>query len=170
MARYNGVARALHWTIAVLIIGNLLGGFLHDALEPFVRIMPLHKAVGLTVLALSLVRAVWRLTSKAPPLPADMSRWETGAAHATHFAFYLLIIALPLTGWIVASAGKYPLSWFGLFDVPKLAVTRDDALYAIGHEGHELMGVMAAVLIALHVGAALRHHFVLKDNVLRRMA
>jgi len=92
------------------------------------------------------------------------------AAKATHRAFYALMLALPLTGWAMASAGKSALSWFGLFDWPKLPVTRDNPLFGIAHEGHELLAWLALALVILHVGAALRHHFLLKDNVLRRMA
>lgn len=168
--RYNRVARALHWIIAALIIGNLAGGLLHDALEDVINLMPLHKASGMTVLALSLVRIAWRVTWRAPAHPKGMSGLEVLAAKATHLLFYGLMLAMPVTGWIMSSAGKYPLSWFGLFDLPKLPVTRDSALYNIGHEGHELLGWLFLALVVLHVGAALRHHFLLKDNVLRRMA
>lgn len=168
--RYNRVARALHWIIAALIIGNLAGGLLHDALEDVINLMPLHKASGMTVLALSLARIAWRFTWRAPAYPAEMSGLEVFAARATHGVFYALMLAMPVTGWIMSSAGKYPLSWFGLFDLPKLPVSRDDPLYAIGRGGHELLGWMFLALVILHVGAALRHHFILKDNVLRRMA
>lgn len=168
--RYNAVARALHWIIAALIIGNLAGGLLHDALEDVINLMPLHKASGMTVLALSLVRIAWRFTWRAPAYPDGMSGLEILAAMATHLLFYGLMLAMPVTGWIMASAGKYPLSWFGLFDLPKLPVTREDPLYEIGHEGHELLGWVFLALVALHLVAALRHHFILKDNVLRRMA
>lgn len=168
-ARYNAVARALHWAIAILLIGNLAGGLLHEPLQDVIRIMPVHKAVGITVLALSVLRLLWRLVSRTPPLPADLPKWEVGAAHAAHTVLYVLMIGLPLSGWIFSSTSKYPITWFGLFDVPKFALTKQDPLYAIMHEGHEIMGYVAIALIVLHVGAALRHHFVLKDGVLRRM-
>ncbi|WP_066555448.1 cytochrome b [Croceicoccus bisphenolivorans] len=169
MARYNTVARALHWTIAVLLIGNIVGGLLHEPLEDVVQIMPVHKAIGMTVLALSLARLAWRIVSRTPPLPAHMPKWEVGAAHATHTLLYVLMIGLPLSGWIFSSAGKYPLNWFGLFDIPKFAITKENPLVGIAHEGHEVMAFIAIALIVLHIGAALRHHFVLKDTVLRRM-
>ncbi|WP_240704756.1 cytochrome b [Croceicoccus sediminis] len=168
--RYNAVARFLHWTIAVIIIGNIIGGFFHDALEDVVNVMPLHKSFGLTVLVLSLVRLGWRMAHRAPPLPAHTPAWERGAAHLTHALFYVLMIGLPMTGWLVSSGSKYPLNWFGLFDVPKFGITPDGAIDGFAHEAHEIMGWVAVALIVLHVGAALRHHFVLKDNVLRRMA
>lgn len=160
--RYNAGARTLHWTIAVLILANLASGLLHVAI-------PVHKAIGLTVLVLSLARLALRRTWKAPPYPASMSRAEVGAAHGVHAVLYLFMIAMPLTGWIIASAGKYPLTWFGLFAWPKLAVVKGSAVEGIGHQFHEFGGWLLLALVAGHIAAALRHHFVLKDRVLRRM-
>lgn len=168
-ARYNSVARALHWIIAVLAIGTLAAGLLNDAVEDVVRVIPAHKAAGITILALTLARLGWRLARPAPSLPMHMRRGERLAAHAAHGALYALMIALPLSGWIFSSAGKYPLDWFGLFPIPKFAITKADPIYGIAHEGHEVLGYVALALIVLHVAAALRHHFLLKDAVLRRM-
>jgi cytochrome b561 len=167
--RYNRAARALHWIIAVLVIGNIVGGLLHDALEDIINLMPLHKSAGMTVLALTLVRIAWRFTWRAPPHPAGTSRAEAVAARVVHLVFYGLLLAMPLSGWIMASAGKYPLTWFGLFDLPKLAVTRADPAYLVGREAHEVLGWLFAALAVLHIAAALRHHFVLRDEVLKRM-
>lgn len=167
--RYNRGARALHWIIAVLVIGNLAGGLLHDALEDTINLMPLHKSIGMTVLALTVVRIAWRFTWRAPVHPAAMSRIDVAAARGVHLLFYGLLLAMPLSGWIMASAGKFPLTWFGLADLPKLAVTRADPAYAIGHEAHEILGWLFAALVILHVAAALRHHFILRDMVLERM-
>jgi cytochrome b561 len=169
MDRYTKVARALHWAIALLILFNLWLGFAHDALPKDWKVMPVHKSVGLTVLALTLVRIGWRLTHPAPPLPARTPAWERLVAQVTHIGFYVLMLALPLTGWIMSSAGDRPLNWFFLFDVPKFGVAKGDAITGISHEGHEILGFVFAALILLHVAAALRHHFILKDGVLRRM-
>ena len=169
MDRYNNVARALHWMIAILILFNLFLGFAHDALPREWKVMPVHKSIGLTVLALTLLRILWRLTHRAPPLPAEMPVWEKGMAHATHFAFHAFMLAMPLTGWIMSSAGNRPLNWFFLFDIPKFAVSKDDAIVGVSGEAHEIMGFVWAALIIVHILAALRHHFILKDNVLRRM-
>jgi cytochrome b561 len=169
MDRYTSVSRALHWIMAVLIIVNLVLGIGHDALPKDWAVMPVHKSIGLTVLALTLARLAWRLGHRPPLLPAAMPGWEKTAAHATHFVFYAFMILVPLTGWIMTSAGTRPLNWFFLFDVPKFAVTKGDILVGISGEGHELMGFAWAALIILHIAAALRHHVVLKDNVLRRM-
>ena len=169
MDRYNIVARALHWIIAILILFNLWLGFAHDFLPKDWQVMPIHKSVGLTVLTLTLMRVLWRLTHKPPPLPAQMPGWEKLTANATHLAFYIFMMVMPLTGWIMSSAGNRPLNWFFLFDVPKFAVSKGDAVVAFSGETHEIAGFLWAALILLHVAAALRHHFILKDNVLRRM-
>ncbi|HTG38750.1 cytochrome b [Sphingomonas sp.] len=168
--RYDGVARALHWTMAALIILNLLAGLFHDALEGVVEVMPLHKATGILILALTLVRIGWRLTHRPPPAPASSAAWERGSAHAVHMALYALMLAMPISGWIMSSGGQYPISFYGLFEVPKFAVTRDDALWGVARQGHEVMGLTMLALAALHIAAALRHHFLLKDGLLRRMA
>jgi cytochrome b561 len=160
--KYNAGARALHWIIALLILANLASGLLHLAI-------PIHKAIGLTVLALSLARLGWRFMWTAPAYPASMARREIAAAHAVHGVLYVLMIAMPLSGWVMASAGKYPLSWFGLFAWPKLPVAKDGGLYAIGHGFHGTGGWVLLALVAGHVAAALRHRFVLKDGILRRM-
>lgn len=169
MDRYSAFARALHWIMAGLVIANLILGFAHEALPADWKAMPVHKSIGLTVLALTLVRIAWRFTHPAPPLPATMPGWEKVAAHVTHFSFYALMLALPLTGWIMSSAGDRPLDWFFLFDVPKFAVTKTDAIVGISRGSHEPLGFIWAVLILIHIAAALRHHFVLKDGVFRRM-
>ncbi len=167
--RYNSLARTLHWILAILILFNLVLGFAHEALPKDWKVMPVHKSVGLTVMALTIGRVLWRFTRKAPPLPAAMPAWEKGAAHATHFAFYAFMLVMPLTGWIMSSAGSRPLNWFFLFDVPKFAVSKGDAIVGISGETHEILAFVWAALIVVHVLAALRHHFILKDSVLRRM-
>jgi cytochrome b561 len=168
--RYNRGARALHWAIAVLVIANLASGLLHESLEGVIRLIPLHKATGMTVLALTILRILWRFTWRAPPYPPAMSGWQITLARIVQGGFYALMVIMPVSGWIMASAGKYPLSWFGLFDLPKLAVTRDGLVYLAGRNAHEVLGWLFLAMVVLHVAAALRHHFVLKDEVLRRMA
>ena len=169
MARYTAVARALHWAIALLILLNLVSGFAHEALPKDWAVMPVHKSIGLTVLALTLARIGWRFTHPAPPLPAAMPLWERGAAHMTHALFYAFMLILPLSGWIMTSPWPRPLNWFFLFDVPKFGVGKEDAIVGLSRGAHELLPWVWVALILLHVGAALRHHFVLKDDVLRRM-
>lgn len=167
--KYNRGARAFHWAIAIFIIINLAVGLLHEPLEKTVNLIPLHKALGLTVLVLTLGRIGWRLAWTKPPLPGSVTPFERAAASATHFLLYVLMLAMPLTGWIFSSAGKFPLSFFGLFDWPKLPVTKENPIVGVSHEGHEVLGWVMLALVVLHVAAALRHQFVLRDGILRRM-
>ena len=169
VAKYSAVARLLHWLIALSIIAQLVLGLGHEAWRDVFPAMPIHKALGMTVLVLSLLRLFWRFSHPAPALPSSLPGWQAVSARATHWIFYFLIIAVPLTGWIFSSAGTNPLSWFGLFDIPKLPVMKGNPLAEATHEGHEIMGLLFIALIALHIGAALYHHFALKDDVLRRM-
>jgi cytochrome b561 len=169
-ARYGPVARAFHWTIAAAILINLPLGLFGETIEQVTGpVMPTHKSIGLTVLALSIARLVWRLGHAAPPAPASMSMAERRIASAIHWTLYALMILVPLTGYAMSSAGKRPLDWFGLFPVAKLPVARDTMLYDLSHEGHEILGLVLGALAIGHILAALRHQFILKDGVLRRM-
>ncbi len=167
--RYNRVARWLHWTIALLVITNILIGIFHDSLGKLFPAMPIHKAIGITVLALTLVRIGWRLTHRPPPLPVEMPGWEKGAAHLTHTIFYVQLLVMPITGWVMASANARPLTWFWLFDIPKFGVTKGDAVVGLSGNLHGPLGFLFGALVVIHVAAALRHHFLLRDGVLRRM-
>ncbi len=167
---YSGVAIAFHWSIAVLVIVNLVIGIGHDAIPVLRSLMGAHKAIGITVLLLTAGRVAWRLAHRPPALPAGTPVWEKGVAHATHWTLYLLMIAMPLTGWLMVSGpGPHrPLLWFGLFDVPTLPVGK--GLADLGHDAHGPIGWLMAALVVLHIAAALRHHLILRDTVLIRMA
>ena len=169
VVKYSAVARVLHWAIAISIIVNIALALGHDALEGVFAAMPVHKAIGITVLVLSILRLLWRLGHTPPALPHHMPFWQRRLAHGLHWLFYFMIIAVPLSGWIMSSAGTHPLNWFGLFDIPKLPVNKGSFAAEVAHEGHEIIGLLYIPLIALHVGAALYHHFVRGDQVLRRM-
>ena len=172
--RYTRVAMWLHWIIAALIIGQLIGGFVMHNLSnsnPFkIEAYQLHKSFGLVILALALVRLGWRLTHKAPPLPKGTKTWERVLARATHTAFYALIIGVPLAGWWVISSSSYGTgSFFFLAEIPALpgsGVLSHDAW----EEVHEIMAKLIIGLLVLHVAAALKHHLVDRDGVLARMA
>ena len=167
--RYTRVAMGLHWLIATLIVANLGIGLLRGPLPALGALMPAHKAIGLSVLALTLVRLGWRLTHPAPRLPATTPAWQKGSAHLVHAALYLLMLAMPVTGWLLVSgAERHPLSWFGLFPVPYLPVSSAAADRADG--AHLLLGWLMLALVALHVSAALYHRLILRDGVLGRMA
>lgn len=189
---YTAVAIVLHWAIAAAIVFLLpLGFWMHDAAKSgagdpgaLFSAFQLHKSVGLTVLALSLVRLGWRIANPPPPLPAHMPAWERLAAKATHWAFYALMIALPLSGWVFVSAGwslhenaplAVPTRWFDLFGVPHLfdlasagADVRESVAQA-AFTAHAALAYAAIALAALHVAAALKHHVIDRDGVLAQM-
>jgi len=169
LLRYNGVARAFHAIIAVMVIFNLASGIGGDAIEDIWNPIPFHKSTGILILFLSIARIGWRLTWVMPEWPSAMGGLQRLVARITHLALYALMLVVPITGWIMSSAGKYPLTIYGLFDWPKLAVTKGSPLAEAAGEGHEVLGFLMAGLVVLHVAAALHHHFVIKDNVLRRM-
>jgi cytochrome b561 len=166
---YSKVAILLHWTIAILILGNVAGALLAEQVDRATAgtIMAMHKSIGLTVLMLSLVRLVWRLTHPFPPFPDTTPQWDAVAARATHVAFYGLMIAVPLAGWVMVSAGSRPLEWFGLFAWPKLPVS--EALAGWAHDAHGLLAFATLGLAVLHAAGALKHHFFDRDDVLARM-
>jgi cytochrome b561 len=170
---YSRGAIAFHWAIGVLMILNIAGGLLNESFgEAAVgTIMSLHKATGILILGLSVGRLAWRLTHRPPPLAASVRAWEKGLAHAVHAIFYVMMIALPLTGWLMVSAGsrKFPIDFFGLFTVPWLPVAQDKATSGVYNERHELLGYVMIALIALHVLAALKHHLFDRDNTVVRM-
>ena len=168
--RDSGVAGVFHWPIALLAFVNLIIGIGHDSIPALRAWMPGHKAIGVTVLALTLARVAWRLAHRPPPLPATVPPVERRVAHAVHWTFYALLILMPLSGWIMVSGPDHrrPLTWFGAFDIPYLslgAAASDRAATA-----HGLLGWLMLALVALHIAAALRHHFLLRDATLVRMA
>lgn len=170
--RYSTVSLVFHWLIAVMILVQVLLITANDATDgqPISReFIQIHKALGLSVLVLTLARIGWRIANPAIPLPDTMKRWEKVAARTTHVLFYVLLLAMPLTGWAAVSATGRELSWFGLFNWPLLPISggRDAFKAIIGI--HELVMKGMYVLIALHVVGALKHHFVDRDNVLHRM-
>ena len=170
-ARYSSVARWLHWIIALLIIWNIVSGIGHEGLSRDARaaVMGLHISSGITILFLSVLRLLWRLGHRPPPLPAGMTGWQTALAHGVHWVFYGMMIALPLSGWIMISSAPFPIKWLGLIELPKFAVTREDAISGIAGEGHEILGIVMLALVVLHIAAALWHQFSLRDNLIGRM-
>ncbi|MEO1014383.1 MAG: cytochrome b [Pseudomonadota bacterium] len=177
---YTSVAVALHWLIAVMILGQIAGGVYMSGLplgsEKF-QLYQMHKSFGITVLLLSLARLGWRLTHPAPPLPVDMKDWERRVARVSHIAFYALMIGVPLGGWAVVSssplADSVPTKLFGVIPWPHLpffsGVADRETLSESIAGMHEFFAFATLALMALHVCAALRHHFVQKDAVLTRM-
>jgi cytochrome b561 len=169
--RYSGVAIALHWLMALAIVGMLGVGLWMTGLKNSpakIEVYTWHKWVGLTVMALALVRLLWRVHRPPPFLAESIPAWQVTTAAYTHRLLYTLMLAMPLTGWLQNSAAGFPLTWFGLFKVPAL-VPRDKAAFAFWQQTHEWLAWALLGLIALHVLAALKHHLVDKDDTLRRI-
>jgi cytochrome b561 len=167
--RYDAGAIAFHWVIAALVLFNLWLGIFHDALPDEWKVMPVHKSVGITVLALSIARLGWRLTHRPPPFPAGTPAREKALAKVVHWLFYALLILLPLSGWLLSSDPRRPrpIDWFWQGEVPVLPVSHDVAETA--HDLHGPMGYLMAALVLLHIAAALGHHFLRRDRLLARM-
>lgn len=179
-SRYSRIAIILHWLIALLIIGQLAGGLTmvripnEQAALKF-QIYQLHKSFGVTILTLTLARLGWRLTHRPPALPATMAGWEKAAARGTHAAFYVLLIVIPLLGWAYVSAAplNVPTVLFGVIPWPHMpffdGVADKKAVAELLEESHGLAAKTALALIILHAAAALKHHFIDRDDVLARM-
>jgi cytochrome b561 len=127
-----------------------------------------HKSVGITILALALIRLLWRWANPTPTLPDTLKPYERSLAQFTHAALYGLLFAMPISGWLMSSARGFPVSWFGFFQLPDL-VPKNKALYDWMLTTHDALAWTLGVIVALHVAAALKHHYLLKDDTLRRM-
>jgi cytochrome b561 len=169
--RYSAVAQAFHWVIAALIVTQFVLANLEDDLPIGAHKLALlarHKSFGMTVLMLAILRLLWRLKNPPPALPAGMTPPERMLARATHIAFYVLLFAMPITGWLMSSAKNYSVSWFGLFTWPNL-IGKSEAAFNILHSTHEILSDVLFAIAVLHILAALKHHFWNKDDVLLRM-
>jgi len=171
--RYTRVAIALHWACAALILLNLPLGLVIHLMEESAfdqALTDLHKPLGISVLALALLRLGWRLSHRLPPLPGEMRRWERAGAHIVHWLLYFLMIAVPLAGWVMSSSfGSHPIS-FGLFDVPLLPFKGGMPQAVLAHDFHQWLGIALAAVAVGHIAAALRHRFLLRDGVTDRMS
>jgi cytochrome b561 len=169
-ARYGAVAIVFHWLLAVAIIGSFgLGWYMSDL--PFsparLKLYNWHKWAGVTILALSGLRLLWRLANK-PPADLPMPAWQARSAHLTHGLLYLLFFAVPLAGWAYSSAAGFPIVWFGVLPLPDF-VPKDKALAESLKLAHRLLAYGLGLLVLAHLGAALKHHFIDRDGLLLRM-
>lgn len=167
--RFGLVTIVLHWLIALLIIGLLALGLymvrLPISLEKL-KLYGWHKEYGFLVLFLAIFRFMWRLSNELPEL--DLPWLEKIAARAMHWAFYGFMFAMPISGWLITSAAGLPASFFGLFTLPNLIAANEQ--HRVFFEWvHEWLGYALIAAIAMHTAAALKHHFINKDNILRRM-
>ena len=168
---YTPVAKGLHWLMAAMILGLLaLGIYMSDLpLSPQkLTLYSWHKWAGVTVFVLVWLRLLWRITHRPPALPETLSPLTRLAAHAGHAALYGLMVAIPLTGWLMSSAKGFQTVWFGVLPIPDL-LGRDRELGDLLQQVHKLLNLLLMLTLAGHVAAALWHHFVLKDDTLRRM-
>lgn len=172
-ARYSRGAVILHWLIAVLIILNVVAAWVSEDMPKPDRAMIIgnHKAIGIMVIGLTVVRIFWRLTKKPPPLVDTLKAWEAALSKVVHAALYFLMLALPLSGWAMSSSFSKGegISLFGLVSVPALPVGYDKPTTGMYHEMHEIFANLMIALFVLHVAAALKHHLIDKDGTLRRM-
>ncbi len=168
--RWGVLAKSFHWLMALGIIAAGALGLIMTGMErgmDKLNMYALHKSIGLTVLALFLLRVLWRFIDRRPA-DEPMPRIQRVGAHAVHGILYLFMLAMPLSGWLYNSASGFPLQWLKLFNLPSIAA-KDAALAELAIDAHELMfWVLVAVFVA-HVAGALYHHFIERDNTLLRM-
>lgn len=169
--RWGGVSQSLHWLIVVLLLVMAWLGLTMTDLPntPYkVRLYALHKSVGLSLLALVLLRLLWRAYAGAPRALPGIPAWQERIAALTHGAMYVLLLAIPLSGWIFNSAAGFPLQWFGVVNLPALT-GRNPALRELSEEWHETLFWVLVVLALVHAAAALYHHLFQRDATLVRM-
>ncbi|MGQ2930339.1 MAG: cytochrome b [Sphingopyxis sp.] len=168
--RYTKVAIWLHWAIGLAVIANIGLAMLTEDMprETHRAAMSIHKALGIEILGLTVLRILWRLGHKPPPLPAATPAWQRPVSKLVHFLFYALLILLPLSGWVWMSAADRPIDFFGLFTVPSIA-SPSKSLADTLHERHEVLGLAMLALAAIHVLAALKHQFVDRTGLIGRM-
>ena len=170
-ARYTRPAIGFHWLLALLILGSFAFG-LYMVDLPFsparVKQYNWHKWAGITILALSALRLLWRLSHRPPALDSRTPSWQANASHAAHGLLYLLFFAAPLAGWTYSSAAGFPVVYFGLFQLPDL-VARGPELASTLKLVHRVLTYSLATLVVLHVAAALKHQWVDRDRLLARM-
>lgn len=169
--RYSPVAIGLHWLVGLMILISFgVGTYMTDlSLSPTkLQLYSWHKWAGVTIFGLVLVRIFWRFTHPVPPLPSEMPRWQRATATSAHYLLYALMIAIPLTGWLMSSAKGFQTVYFGVLPIPDLLEKSKDLGETLALVHSTLNFTMMAVVIA-HVAGALKHHFVDKDGILRRM-
>ena len=169
--RWGSLSQFLHWLIVALIALQaalgLTGIMLPLGLEKL-AVLARHKSIGITILGLATLRLLWRWLNPTPPLPLNLGPHERLLARFTHAALYALLFAMPITGWMMSSARGFPVSWFNLYQLPDL-VPKSQTLYDAMVTTHAALAIALAVTVTVHIAAALKHHFVLKDDTLRRM-
>ena len=168
--RYDGLAMLFHWVLAIAIIGTFsVGWYMADL--PFsmtrLKLFNWHKWAGVTILALSALRLLWRLSHR-PPADLPMPGWQKLGAHAVHWLLYAAFFAVPLSGWAYSSAAGFPIVWFGVLPLPDF-VGKDKELAESLKQLHQFFAYGLGLLVLAHLGAVVKHVFLDKDGLLRRM-
>lgn len=170
--RYTTVAIAFHWLMALMIVGAFTMGLVMTDIPGItptkLKYYSWHKWAGVTILALATVRLLWRLSHAAPPYPAHMPHWQTSAANTLHALLYLLMFAVPLSGYLYTLSAGIPVVYFGLFQLP-VVIDPNPEWKPVFKAVHYWLNVTLAICVAGHVGAALKHHFIDRDGLIRRM-
>lgn len=169
--RWGHVSQFLHWLIVVLLIVQVTLANIADDLPLGMKKLAMlarHKSVGITILGLAIVRLLWRWVNPTPLLPGTLKPYERVLANLTHAGLYILLFTMPLSGWMMSSARGFPVSWFGFLQLPDL-VPKNKTLYDALLQTHQALAVTLFAIVFLHVVAALKHHFMLKDDILKRM-
>ena len=167
---WGSLSKAFHWLIVLLIINQWVIAERADELKGLAKLEALawHKSFGMTVLMLAVLRLAWRLMNPVPELETETRPWERRLAKVSHVLLYALIFAMPLTGWMMSSAKNYPVSWFKLFQFPDLVAPAEQTFHRMHDLHHLLFNVLVGVAL-LHVAGALKHHFIDRNDVLKRM-
>jgi cytochrome b561 len=169
--QYGAIAIILHWVMAFIVIAMLILGLYMTRLPVSLQKLKMygwHKEFGILVLGLVMIRVGWRLSNITPLLSTYVPAWEEFIARCTHWSFYLLMGALPITGWVISSAAGLPVSFFGWFVLPNLVLPNEE-LRILFQNIHEWLAYALIALICLHVAAALKHQFINKNDIMRRM-
>jgi len=168
---WGSLSKTLHWVIVLLILNQWVIATRAASLPKgpaLIEALAWHKSFGITILMLAVIRLAWRLMNPVPDLSAETKSWERVLARVSHFLLYALIFAMPLSGWTMSSARSFPVSWFGWLQLPDL-VSPDPQLYERLRDLHHLLFKVLVTVAALHVAGALKHHFIDRNDVLKRM-
>jgi cytochrome b561 len=167
--RFNALARLLHWAMAAMVLTMLgIGVAMVASLADYHLLVSIHRPLGIVILALVVVRFVNRLLNPAPPFPATMSRAERLAAKASEYTLYGLMFVLPLVGWGMLSAARYPIVLYGSWQLPNI-LPHDMMLYAVLRKSHTVLAYLLFLMFVAHFGAILYHTLVVRDGILERM-
>ncbi len=171
---YTSTAKLLHWLVASLVVVQIVLANLAERAEDAddlvseLALFANHRSVGITILALIIIRLLWRWRNPPPPLPDTVPKWQLMASRVSHYSLYAILLVMPISGWLMTSAADVSVSWFGLVDLPDF-VSPDHERHEFFEGIHELLATLLFVIASLHILAALKHRLFDKDGVLQRM-